>query len=148
MLELSLYGGDSGDTSALSGQVTLTFDQRSRSRLRCQLDDGREAGIYVDRGLVLHDGQLLQDSSNQLYGIKSADEPVSAVYVDDVLLMSKLCYHLGNRHVTLEVGRGRIAYKPDYVLDDMVKGLGAQAVQEQAPFHPESGAYGHHHSHD
>ena len=107
-----------------------------------------EALPVYKRGHVLQDGQLLVDGSGCLFRVKAAKEPVSAVYSEDVLLLSKLCYHLGNRHVSLEVGKGRIAYKPDYVLDDMVKGFGVIPAHEQAPFQPESGAYGHHHSHD
>lgn len=145
MLELHLYEGSDNAATEVLGQVTLDFDQRSRSRLRCQLDDGRDAGIYADRDQVLQDGHLLRDDADNLYRVKAAREPVSAVYVADTLLMSRLCYHLGNRHVALEVRPGRIAYKPDYVLDDMVKGFGVEPVSEAAPFQPESGAYGHHH---
>ena len=147
MLELHLYKGSDTTATEVLGQVTLDFDQRSRSRLRCQLDDGRDAGVYVDRGQVLRDGHLLRDDANNLYRVKAAQEPVSAVYVADALLMSRICYHLGNRHVALEVGPGRIAYKPDYVLDDMVKGFDVEPVYEAATFQPESGAYGHHHAH-
>jgi urease accessory protein len=64
-------------------------------------------------------------------------------------LFARACYHLGNRHVPLQVGHGWLRYQNDYVLDDMLRQLGLDVKHEQAPFEPENGAYGEHggHSH-
>lgn len=142
---LKLNGGDAAPPATAA--VTLDFDARSRARLRVRLDDGREAGLFVDRGAVLRDGDLLHSEDGVVVRVRAAPEPVSAVYCDDPLLLSRLCYHLGNRHVALEIGAGRVAYRADHVLDQMVSGLGPVPVSEQAPFDPEAGAYDHGHAH-
>lgn len=127
--------------------ITLDFDQRTRSRLRARLDDGREAALEVERGGILRDGDLLLADDGTVVRVAAALESVSAVYSDSPRELTRLCYHLGNRHVALQIGDGRIAYQADHVLDDMVRGLGLEAVSEQAPFEPEGGAYGHQHDH-
>lgn len=142
---LKLNGGDPRPPATAA--VTLDFDARSRARLRARLDDGREAGLFLDRGGVLRDGELLRSEDGMIVRVRAAPEPVSAVYCDDPLLLGRLCYHLGNRHVTLAIGFGRVAYRPDHVLDEMVRGLGLEPVSEQTPFDPEPGAYGHGHDH-
>ena len=55
-------------------------------------------------------------------------------------------YHLGNRHVPLQIAPGRLRYQHDHVLDDMVRGMGLEVTVEEAPFEPEPGAYGGHHT--
>ena len=64
--------------------------------------------------------------------------------------MARACYHLGNRHVALQIGEGWVRYQHDHVFDAMVTGLGLNVIVEQAPFEPEAGAYsqGHAHHHD
>lgn len=72
----------------------------------------------------------------------AADETVSTVRSDDAVLLARACYHLGNRHVPLQVEAGWCRYLHDHVLDDMVRGLGLSVETETAPFQPEPGAYG------
>jgi urease accessory protein len=134
--------------------VALTFDQRQRSRLRVTLDDGREAGILLPRGETLRDGDRLTGEDGVVVRVGAAPEPLSTAASDDPLLLARACYHLGNRHVALQIGPGRLAWLHDHVLDDMVRGLGLTVTLEQAPFQPEPGAYGGHahghghHGHD
>ena len=64
---------------------------------------------------------------------------------DDPKALARAAYHLGNRHVPVQVGDGWLRYLADHVLDDMLRGLGLEPKSEQAPFEPESGAYGHVH---
>jgi len=129
------------DTTPLS----LTLEQRVKARLRVTLDDGREAGLFLERGQALHDGDCLAGEHGERVHVVAAAEPVSTVHANDPLLLTRAAYHLGNRHVALQVGDGWLRYQPDHVLDDMVRGLGLQVESEQAPFEPEPGAYGHHH---
>lgn len=82
--------------------------------------------------------------------VKAALETVSTIYCKDMLQLARTCYHLGNRHVSLQITTDFIRYQHDHVLDDMVKGLGLEVHIEQAPFQPEAGAYHtaqHNHSH-
>jgi len=125
--------------------LTLTLDQRVKARQRVTLDDGREAGLLLPRGEPLRNGDLLSNDDGQRIRIIAAAEPVSTASTDDPVLLARACYHLGNRHVALQVAAGWLRYQPDHVLDDMVRRLGLQVEQQQAPFQPEAGAYGHHH---
>ena len=132
------------------GTVTLTFDQRVRSRQKVELDNGEPAGLFLPRGSVLLQGQKIVAESGEVVEIRAADEAVSTVYVGDPLLLARACYHLGNRHVALQIGPGFIRYQHDHVLDELVRGLGLMVEFERAPFEPEAGAYevgGHGHAH-
>lgn len=136
-------------------EVTLTYDQRVRSRLRVRLDDGREAGILLPRGETLRDGDCLASEDGMVVRVRAAAERLSVAIADDALLLARACYHLGNRHLPLQIGEGRLAYLHDHVLDDLVRGLGLTVTVVDAPFEPEPGAYGglgarrgHGHHHD
>lgn len=131
------------------GNLTLTFDQRSKSRLKVVLDNGREAGLFLQRGTILQQGDLLLADSGEVVQVQAASESVSSVYFEDPLLMARCCYHLGNRHVALQITAEFIRYQHDHVLDDMVRGLGLNVTLENAAFEPEAGAYGgQSHSHE
>ena len=130
--------------------MTLTLDQRVRSRLRVVLDDGREAGIFLERGDNLKDGDCLGSDAGVVVQVRAAPERVSTVESPDSHLLARACYHLGNRHVALQIEPRRLSYLHDHVLDDMVRGLGLTVTVQDAPFEPESGAYGgsaHAHGH-
>ena len=132
--------------------LTLAFDLRQKSRFKAELDQGVEVGLQLTRGTVLRGGDLLAAEDGNIILIKAADEKVSYVETTDNHLMSRACYHLGNRHVPLQIGEGWLRYAHDHVLDDMLKGLGLQTECIEAPFEPESGAYSsgshsHGHSH-
>ena len=124
------------------GVVRLTYDQRARSRLRARLDDGREIGILLARGENLRDRDLLASEDGTVIEVRAALESVSTVLSDDSMSLARAAYHLGNRHVALEVQPGRLRWLHDHVLDAMVQGLGLTVTREQAPFEPEPGAYG------
>ena len=129
--------------------LSLPMDQRTRSRLRVRLDDGREAGLFLPRGLILRDGDLLESTDGLVILVRAAPENVSTVRTQDAHALARACYHLGNRHVPLQITPGWVRYQHDHVLDDMVRGLGLDVTVEEAPFEPEAGAYaeGHHHGH-
>jgi len=125
-----------------TGSVTLSVDARIKSRLRVRLDDGREAGLMLERGHLLRGGELLGDAQGaHVIRVLSAAEAVSTVRCADPLLLARAAYHLGNRHVPLQIEPGLLRYQHDHVLDDMVRGLGLDVQAEQAPFEPEAGAY-------
>lgn len=133
--------------------LSLTIDQRIRSRLKVTLDDGRDAGLFLPRGLILRGGDHLKSECGLIVAIQASPETVSTVHCDDTLLLARVSYHLGNRHVPLQIEAGFVRYQHDHVLDAMVEGLGAKVICEQQPFEPEAGAYaseggGHSHSHN
>lgn len=139
--------------SAGSADATLTmsYELRCKSRLRTALDDGTEVGVVLPRGTVLRDGDRLRAEDGRIIEIIAAGERVSTVRGADAGALARACYHLGNRHVAVQIGDGWARYLHDHVLDDMLVAMGFEITMEIAPFEPESGAYGghaHHHHHD
>lgn len=137
----------------LPAQATLTlpFESRQKSRLRTRLDDGRDVGLFLARGTVLRHGDRLRTTSGLVVRVRAAPEAVSTARTDDALLLARAAYHLGNRHVALQIGPGWLRYLHDHVLDAMARELGLAVAGERAPFEPEAGAYGGghlHHGHD
>jgi urease accessory protein len=128
-------------------QLILPFDQRAKSRLRTQLSSGEEAALLLERGTVLRGGDKLQTEDGRLVQVVAAPETVSTVTAEQAAMLARAAYHLGNRHVALQIGPGWLRYLHDHVLDDMVRGLGFQVITETAPFEPEAGAYGNGHQH-
>lgn len=137
---------------AADSTLTLPFEARRKSRLRARLDNGEEAALFLPRGQILRHGDQLRSDSGFLVEVRAAPETVSTAQCTEPTLLARACYHLGNRHVALQIGSGWLRYRHDHVLDDMVRGLGLAVHCEQAPFEPEPGAYqgsGHgHHHHD
>ncbi|WP_172380616.1 urease accessory protein UreE [Vibrio sp. Vb339] len=138
--------------NAPDGYLSLPIDSRIKSRLKVMLDDGRNAGLFLPRGHILRGGEQLLSECGLVVEVKAAPETVSTVYCEDLLLLTRVAYHLGNRHVPLQVEAGWVRYQHDHVLDEMVEGLGAKVTTEKQPFEPEGGAYGgrsggHHHHH-
>ncbi|MDD1792127.1 urease accessory protein UreE [Enterovibrio makurazakiensis] len=126
--------------------VHLGIEARIKSRIKVTLDDGSEAGLFLPRGLTLRGGDVLISADGIRVRVVAAEENVSTVYASSSHLLARLSYHLGNRHVPLQVGDGWVRYQHDHVLDEMVRLLGGNVVVEMAPFEPESGAYGGHSS--
>lgn len=129
--------------------LTLTWSQRTRSRQRVRLDNGEEAGLFLERGTILRGGDCLISDTDIIVKVLAAEETVSTVSCNDPLELARICYHLGNRHVALEIRDQQVRYPHDHVLDAMLESMGLTAVITQAPFEPETGAYseGHVHSH-
>ena len=128
--------------------VALSIDDRKMSRIITRTEEGCEVAISVDRGLVLKDGQFIKNEDGKLLKVEAALEEVTTVKARTVHDLLTLAYHLGNRHVPLEVGKDNfLRYQTYHVLDEMVLKLGGFIIHETAKFSPENGAYSHHHSH-
>jgi urease accessory protein len=128
-----------------SVSMTLPFEKRQKHRFQASLDNGQKVGIMLPRNGMLRDGDLLLAEDGQLIRVCAAKEEVSIVEHDDEFQLMRACYHLGNRHVPLQIGNGWLRYQRDHVLDKMVKHLGLKVRHEILPFEPESGAYHHQH---
>lgn len=142
-------------TAKAQGTLRLPFELRQKSRLKATLQDGREVGLILNRGELLRSGDCLQAEDGSVIRVEAAAETVSTASHGDTMVLARACYHLGNRHVALQIGEGWVRYLHDHVLDDMVRGLGLAITVEAAPFEPEGGAYGgqrhghaHEHSHE
>jgi urease accessory protein len=127
--------------------LTLPFEQRQKSRLVAQLDGGREILLQLPRGGVLRHGALLRTNEGSVVEVRAARETLSVVESSDPAELARAAYHLGNRHVALQIDQRGLAYLHDHVLDDMLEGLGFSPRVAEAPFEPEHGAYGHAHEH-
>lgn len=132
--------------------LTLPFDLRQKSRLRARLDNGEEAALQLKRGTILRSGDVLKADNGELILVQAALENVSTAFTEDHLLFARACYHLGNRHVPLQIGNNCLHYQSDHVLDHMLIELGLDLKHELIAFEPESGAYhangsGHTHAH-
>jgi len=139
-------------SESLPAQATLTlsFELRRKSRLRTRLDNGADVGIFLPHGTVLHEGDRLRTTDGLVVEVRAALETVSTARADDALTLARGAYHLGNRHIPLQLGSGWLRYPHDHVLDGMVRDLGLEVISEEVPFEPEAGAYsgGHHHAHE
>ncbi|WP_207061156.1 urease accessory protein UreE [Motiliproteus sp. SC1-56] len=131
-----------GQPAAILDRLALPYDLRKRGRFKATSEGGREVGVFIERGQVLADGDLLQTDCGQLIQVTAAPEAVVTASTDDWLAFAKVCYHLGNRHVPLEVGDRWLRFQPDHVLQELAERYGLTAIAEQAPFSPENGAYG------
>jgi urease accessory protein len=134
----------SGVVAPGAALLTLAFEDRRKSRMRATLDDGREAALLLPRGTVLRDGDRLRDAdSGVVVAVRAAVQTLSYVRTGDALALARAAYHLGNRHVPVEIGPGWLAYEHDHVLDGMVAELGLAVDTRTAPFEPEAGGYRH-----
>jgi urease accessory protein len=130
--------------------LSLTAEERVRSRYPFTADSGEPLYLDLPRGTVLNHGDLLQGDHGQWVRVLAKPEPVLTVTAADPFLLLRAAYHLGNRHVPLEITPHYLRLSPDSVLRDLLHHLGLQVTTETAPFSPESGAYGsssHAHSH-
>jgi urease accessory protein len=129
------------------GELVLPFDLRIRSRLRTRLASGEEAVLKTERGAVLRGGECLMAEDGRVVRVSAALERVMHITCADQFELTRAAYHLGNRHVPVQIGGGFLRIAADHVLCDMLLGLGAKVEQLSAPFEPESGAYGGGHGH-
>ena len=130
-----------------SESLTLPFEKRQKSRLRVSLDNNQEAALMMERGSVLRHGELLRADNGLVVEVRAANEEVAVISTEDSFLLARACYHLGNRHVPLQIGEGWLRIQRDHVLEEMVQSLGLFVKHECAPFEPESGAYSGHSKH-
>jgi urease accessory protein len=137
--------------SRATEQINLTFDQREKSRIRSKTTGGEELGLQLKIGTVLSHGDKLQLTDGRVVEVIAADEALHEVRAASATQLARIAYHIGNRHVPLQVNDDHLLMLPDHVLRAMVEGLGGTVSEVTRPFQPESGAYGHshvHHSHD
>ena len=127
--------------------VTLEYSERQKSRGLLRLDDGSEAALLLERGSGLRHGDRLLADDGAIVRVQAALEGLSVVTAPDPLDLARAAYHLGNRHVAVQIEALRLAYLRDHVLDDMLRELGFKVAFAAARFEPESGAYGHGHAH-
>ncbi len=125
--------------------LPLTAEERSRSRYRFEKPHCPVVVLKLPRGTVLTDGDCLQSQTGEIVQITAEPEPVLTVTANSPLVLLRAAYHLGNRHIPLEITPQYLRLSPDSVLQAMLEKMNLHIQAETAPFHPETGAY--HHSH-
>ena len=141
-------------SSLQCGTVTLIYADRCRRRVRLLDDAGSPFLLDLTRPARLADGDGLVLADGSVIRVVAAPEPLVEATATDPKHLARLAWHVGNRHVPAQiVDERRLRITRDAVLQDMLRGLGAETQVITAPFHPEGGAYatlaaGHHHGHD
>jgi urease accessory protein len=131
----------------VSFTLPLTAEARTKTRQRLEISEGNWICLRLPRGTILKDGDLLlSEADNVVVRIVAQPEPVITVRGKTRLELLKAAYHLGNRHVPIEITPEYLRLTPDPVLHSLLIQLGLQVTEETVPFHPETGAYGHSHS--
>lgn len=141
--------------------VELDWDRRQKSRVEATDSAGRRLGIFLPRGSVLRGGDVLVAEDGSLVRVVAAAQAVLRITAcaehGGPADLPRAAYHLGNRHVALEVQLHCLQIEPDPVLAEMLRGMHLIVSDLQAPFEPESGAYAsaahahhgaHRHQHD
>ena len=132
----------SSDAGTLIGVLRLPFEMRARSRLRARLMAGGDVAVVLPRGTVLRGGALVAGQGGFIR-VEAADEDIVTVRAANAVGLARAAYHLGNRHVPVQVLRDALLIGYDAVLVDMLIRLGVRTQRGWAPFEPEAGAYGH-----
>ena len=138
--------------------LELDWDVRQKSRFDATDSSGRTLGVFLPRGTVVRGGDVLVADDGSLIVVHAAAQPVLLVKhcsehgtPFDLL---RAAYHLGNRHVQLELQPDHLKLEPDHVLAEMLHQMHLIVTPANAAFEPEGGAYaasGHahaHHGHD
>ena len=131
--------------------IELDFARRERSRFRAILLSGEEIGVDLPRGTLLRHGDRLALADGRVVAVEAAPERLIEVHAHDAVALARIAYHVGNRHVPIQIGDGWLRLLPDHVLQAMIERLGGHVHEVDEGFQPESGAYGHshvHHAHD
>jgi urease accessory protein len=132
------------------GTLTLDFEARHRRRIRLTADYGEDVLLDLPKTVAMADGDGLQLDDGSWISVRAAAEPLVEVRHADRHQLVRLAWHLGNRHLPTEIREDSLLIRPDHVIEDMLRGFGAELLKIEAPFQPEGGAYGssqhgHHH---
>jgi urease accessory protein len=123
--------------------VTLAYIDRHRRRIRLVADSGETFLLDLERPTHLADGDGLELDCGGYIRVRAAAEPVLEIEANGTAALLRIAWHLGNRHLPLQVVGDRLRIRADQVLAEMVTGLGGRLTAVEAPFDPESGAYAH-----
>jgi urease accessory protein len=127
-----------------AGSVTLPFDDRFRRRIQLNDDSGEPFLLDLARAIVLNDGDALELDDGTLLKVRAAEEDLAEVRCATPETLARIAWHLGNRHLPVQITGDAVRLRWDHVIADMLTGLGAEVVRLRAGFTPEAGAYAHH----
>lgn len=125
-------------------RVLIDFDRRHRRRLVLRTEQGREVLLDLPQAVRLRHGDGLAVDVGGVVRICSKSEPLLEIHAHGAGALMRIAWHLGNRHLPLQVADARLRIRADHVIADMVAGLGGRITRQEAPFDPETGAYHEH----
>ena len=137
--------------------ITLDWDVRQKSRFESTDSAGRQVGVFLQRGQVVRGGDVLVGEDGSLLKVRAAPQAVLRITHCTAhgtpFDLTRAAYHLGNRHVPIELQADHLKIEPDHVLADMLRSMHLIVNEVSESFEPENGAYGehgggHHHGHD
>jgi urease accessory protein len=142
-----------GQWADATDEVLIDFDRRHRRRIVLVTEAGNEVLIDFPQAVRLREGDGLVLDGGGIVRVRARAEPLLEIHVHDEGDLVRIAWHLGNRHLPVQLLGDRIRIRADHVIEEMVEGLGGHVEAIEAPFDPESGAYEgaarhHHHHHD
>lgn len=126
--------------------VELDWDVRQKSRFEATDSQGRVLGVFLPRGTIVRGGDVLVAEDGSLVRVVAAPQPVLVITPcaehGSPFDLTRAAYHLGNRHVPIELRPDHLKIEPDHVLADMLRAMHLDVAERREPFEPEGGAYG------
>jgi urease accessory protein len=143
VLPAGTWGGPPADT------VRIDFDRRHRRRIQFRTEAGHDLLLDLPQAARLRDGDGLQLEDGRVVRVEARPEPLLDIHAHDAAGLVRIAWHLGNRHLPVQMRGDHIRIRADHVIADMILQLGGHVHAIEAPFDPEAGAYagGHHHHH-
>src|SRR5580692_5652923 len=128
----------------------VTLDAHGRHRRRIVLTGERGTTFLLDlpHAIALRDGDGLLLDDGAMVRVAGRPEPLLEIAAASASGLARLAWHIGNRHIDVQIAGDRLRIRRDHVIEDMLRGLGARVTPIEAPFEPEGGAYAHHHDDD
>jgi urease accessory protein len=123
--------------------VSLDANDRHRRRIVLTTENGIELLLDLAQPVALRDGDGLVLADRSIVRVAGKPEPVLDVEADSATELTRIAWHLGNRHTEVQILERGLRIRADHVLADMLRGLGAQVTERDSTFEPETGAYEH-----
>jgi urease accessory protein len=135
------------DGASAVDSITLDAHERHRRRVVLTGEGGTKFLLDLPQAVALHDGDGLVLDDGAIVRIVGRPEPLVEIAAADAHELARLAWHIGNRHIDVQIAGDRLRIRRDHVIEEMLRGLGARLSVLDAPFDPEHGAYDHRHGH-
>jgi urease accessory protein len=135
------------ETSAVDS-IALDAHERHRRRIVLTTERGTRVLLDLPQAIALRDGDGLLLDDGAIVRVAGRPEPLLEIAAANASELARLAWHIGNRHIDVQIMSDRLRIRRDHVIEDMLRGLGARVTPIEASFEPEGGAYAHHHFDD
>ena len=141
---------DAWDAARAVDRVLIDFDRRHRRRIALRTEAGQDLLLDLPQAVRLRHGDGLLLDDGRIVLVQARSEPLLDIHAHDGAALVRIAWHLGNRHLPVQLLGAHLRIRRDHVIADMVRALGGHVLEVEAAFDPEGGAYGggHAHAHD